>query len=48
VLVQVITGTTREGRFSERVAQWVVEHLAAREDLAWWTAALNTARAADA
>jgi NAD(P)H-dependent FMN reductase len=24
VLLQVITGTTREGRFSERVAQWVM------------------------
>src|SRR6202453_1090153 len=27
VLVQVITGTTREGRFSERVAAWVVGRL---------------------
>ncbi len=28
MLVQVITGTTREGRFSERVAAWVVGRLA--------------------
>ena len=27
MLVQVITGTTREGRFSERVAAWVVGRL---------------------
>jgi NAD(P)H-dependent FMN reductase len=27
VLVQVITGTTREGRFSERVAAWVMGRL---------------------
>ena len=29
MLVAVITGTTREGRFSERVAAWVTERLAA-------------------
>ncbi|MCU1462914.1 MAG: NADPH-dependent reductase [Acidimicrobiales bacterium] len=34
VLLQVITGTTREGRFSERVAAWVAERLAARDDFA--------------
>jgi NAD(P)H-dependent FMN reductase len=34
VLVQVITGTTREGRFSERVAAWVAERLAVRDDFA--------------
>jgi NAD(P)H-dependent FMN reductase len=28
VLLQVITGTTREGRFSERVAAWVMGRLA--------------------
>jgi len=28
--VAVITGTTREGRFSERVARWVVGHLGQR------------------
>lgn len=33
MLIQVITGTTREGRFSERVAAWVLEHLTARADL---------------
>ena len=32
MLVEVITGTTREGRFSERVAGWVVRHLKARGD----------------
>src|SRR5436190_11529184 len=32
MLVDVITGTTREGRFSERVASWVVHRLSARED----------------
>jgi NAD(P)H-dependent FMN reductase len=31
VLVQVITGTTREGRFSERVADWVMGRLAEHE-----------------
>ncbi len=31
--VQIITGTTRDGRFSERVAAWVVEQLEARGDL---------------
>ncbi|MFJ4923811.1 NADPH-dependent FMN reductase [Streptomyces sp. NPDC088725] len=30
--IQVITSSTREGRFSEKVAQWVVEHLEARAD----------------
>jgi len=32
MLVEVITGTTREGRFSERVAAWVLERLATRDD----------------
>jgi NAD(P)H-dependent FMN reductase len=32
MLVQVITGTTRENRFSERVAAWVLGHLATRDD----------------
>ncbi|MFJ6217093.1 NADPH-dependent FMN reductase [Streptomyces sp. NPDC092296] len=31
-LIQVVNGSTREGRFSEKVAAWVVEHLAARGD----------------
>jgi NAD(P)H-dependent FMN reductase len=31
VLVEVITGTTREGRFSERVAAWVVGRLEQHE-----------------
>ena len=33
MLIDVITGTTREGRFSERVARWVLGHLEARDDL---------------
>jgi hypothetical protein len=32
VLIQVISSTTREGRFSERTARWVVQSLRARED----------------
>ena len=31
MLVQVISSTTRAGRFSEKVARWVTGHLAARE-----------------
>ena len=31
--IQVIAGTTRQGRFSERVGAWVTGHLAARDDL---------------
>jgi NAD(P)H-dependent FMN reductase len=33
MLVDVITGTTREGRFSERVADWVIHRLSARADV---------------
>jgi NAD(P)H-dependent FMN reductase len=33
MLIQIVTGTTREGRFSEGVAQWVLGHLAAEPDL---------------
>ena len=33
MLIEVISSTTREGRFSERVARWVVEYLRAREDI---------------
>jgi NAD(P)H-dependent FMN reductase len=32
MLIQVISSTTREGRFSERVATWVTEQLAIRDD----------------
>jgi NAD(P)H-dependent FMN reductase len=32
MLIQIITGTTREGRFSERVAKWTFERLARRDD----------------
>ena len=32
VLIQVISSTTREGRFSERTAHWVVQSRRARED----------------
>ncbi len=31
--IQVVTGTTRQGRFSERVGAWVLEHLTARGDI---------------
>ena len=31
MLLEVITGTTREGRFSELVAAWVMERLAGRD-----------------
>ena len=34
MLVEVITGTTREGRFSEKVAAWVLRELGARADFA--------------
>jgi NAD(P)H-dependent FMN reductase len=34
VLLQVITGTTREGRFSERVAAWVVGRLGQHDEFA--------------
>jgi NAD(P)H-dependent FMN reductase len=33
VRIQVLTGTTRQGRFSERVAAWVVDQLTARGDI---------------
>jgi NAD(P)H-dependent FMN reductase len=33
VLIQVITGTTREGRFSQIAAQWVLSRLHSRLDL---------------
>jgi NAD(P)H-dependent FMN reductase len=32
MLIQMITGTTREGRFSERVGSWVASRLTARPD----------------
>jgi NAD(P)H-dependent FMN reductase len=32
MLIQVISSTTREGRFSERVATWVTGQLAGRDD----------------
>ena len=32
MLIEVITGTTRAGRFSEKVASWVLAELGARED----------------
>jgi NAD(P)H-dependent FMN reductase len=32
VLIQIITSTTREGRFSERVAAWVADRLGSRTD----------------
>jgi NAD(P)H-dependent FMN reductase len=32
MLIQVITGTTREGRFSERVTEWVAQYLRTHTD----------------
>jgi NAD(P)H-dependent FMN reductase len=32
MLIQVIAGTTRDGRFSERVAKWTLERLSIRDD----------------
>ena len=32
MLIQVISSTTREGRFSERTAHWVIQSLRTRED----------------
>lgn len=33
MLIQVITSTTREGRFGDKVARWVIDHLSACGDL---------------
>jgi NAD(P)H-dependent FMN reductase len=33
MLIQVITGTTREGRFSERVSRWVLRYLRVNTDI---------------
>ena len=33
-LIQIIVGTDREGRFSEKAAAWLMDRLAARDDLA--------------
>ena len=32
-MIQVIVGTTRDGRFSELVSRWVLDQLSTREDL---------------
>ncbi len=32
-LIQVIVGSTRDNRFSERAATWVMHHLSARDDM---------------
>jgi NAD(P)H-dependent FMN reductase len=32
-IISVIVGSTREGRFSEKPAKWILEHLKKREDL---------------
>ena len=32
MLIQLISSTTREGRFSEKVAPWVTQQLASRPD----------------
>ena len=33
MLIQVILGSTRDGRFGERAARWVMERLAERDDM---------------
>jgi NAD(P)H-dependent FMN reductase len=33
MLIEVVTGTTRDGRFSEKVADWVIGELGTRDDL---------------
>jgi NAD(P)H-dependent FMN reductase len=33
VLIQVIVGSTRDNRFSERAARWVMHHLSTRDDM---------------
>ncbi len=33
MLIQVITSTTREGRFGDKVARWVIDHLSACGDV---------------
>jgi NAD(P)H-dependent FMN reductase len=33
VLIQVIVGSTRDNRFSERAARWVMHHLSTRDDI---------------
>jgi NAD(P)H-dependent FMN reductase len=33
MLIQVITSTTREGRFGDKVGRWVIDHLSACGDL---------------
>jgi NAD(P)H-dependent FMN reductase len=30
-VISVIVGSTREGRFSEKPARWILQHLKARE-----------------
>ena len=45
-VISVIVGSTREGRFSDKPALWILQHLKNREGVdARWTAALKTPRA---
>ena len=32
-VISVIVGSTREGRFSEKPARWILQHLKKREDV---------------
>jgi NAD(P)H-dependent FMN reductase len=32
-VISVMVGSTREGRFSEKPAKWILEHLKKREDV---------------
>ena len=49
-VISVIVGRTRDGRFSEKPAQWILQHLKKRDVVdarvleLWWAAALKTAR----
>jgi NAD(P)H-dependent FMN reductase len=33
MIVSVILGSTRQGRFSEKPAQWILQHLRKRKDI---------------
>jgi hypothetical protein len=51
LIIQVILGSTRRERFSERAGEWVYERLAVlttmADDLVWWASALAEARRRD-
>ena len=52
--ISIIVGSTRQGRFSEKAAEWVRANLSQRPDLQvkvldrlWWMNALKVARGAN-